>query len=337
MVDESSLPGQVVQRWTNWVSQDLVFGFNSGKYDLNLIKEHFVKNLSDVNDVTVMKKDNSYMFLATSKFKILDVKNYLAPGLSYDGWCEANACEVQMLYKWLDDYNKLSHVGSVEYDNFYSELKGGFTITQDEYEDFVREFNSRGCVMMMDWLRVYNEADIILFIKAVDKTRNQYYPNEIDMLKDAVIILGISMTYMLNKTLKMKELGDHKLYALGQTCKHKCSDTCLGIGCKDCERFRADCTQWSKNKSYKLLKTGMVGGPSIVFRRYVEVGKTAIRSHIYPDAKICKSVDGWDTGSLYLCCYGEEMLCGKESYIEVSNPQDVGLIRDLCDKVLAGE
>ena len=59
--------------------------------------------------------------------------------------------------------------------------------------------------MMMDWLKVYNEADVIPFIKAIDKTRLQYYPNEIDMLKDVVSIPGISMTYVLNKSLKMKK------------------------------------------------------------------------------------------------------------------------------------
>ena len=126
------------------------------------------------------------MFLTTSMFKFLDVKNYLAPGLSYDGWCKANGCAVSKLvfqHEWLDDYNKLSHIGPVEYKNFFSKLKGGYTITPDEYNEFVQEFHSRGCITMMDWLRVYNEADVIPFIEAVDKTCSQYYPNEIDMLK----------------------------------------------------------------------------------------------------------------------------------------------------------
>ena len=160
-----------------------------------------------------------------------------------------------------------------------------------------------------------------LSINSVDKTRNQYYPDEIDMLKDVVSIPGISMTYMLNKALKMKKPGDPDLYALGQPCKHKCNEEgCLGKDCKDCNRVRADCTQCAKNKPYELLKTRMVGGPSIVFCRYAEVRVSQIRSHIYPDAKICKSIDSWDANSLYLCCYGQEMPCGKESYIEVSNP-----------------
>ena len=112
--------------------------------------------------------------------------------------------------------------------------KGGFTIIPDEYTEFVREFHSRVYVMMMDWLRVYNKADVIPFVEAVNKTRKQYYPREIDMLKDVVSIPGISMTYVLNKVLKMKKPGDADLYAPGKPCFHKCNNNCLGVGCKDC-------------------------------------------------------------------------------------------------------
>ena len=97
-----------------------------------------------MNDVTITKKDNSYMFLMTPRFKFLDVKNYLPPGLSYDGWCKANGCAIEKLafpYEWSDDYDKISHIGPVEYKNFYFKLMGGFTFTLGEYDEFVREFH----------------------------------------------------------------------------------------------------------------------------------------------------------------------------------------------------
>ena len=78
-----------------------------------------------MNNVAVAKKDNSYMFLITPKFKFLDVKNYLSPGLSLDDWCRANKCQVEKLvfpYEWLDSYDKLSHVGPVPRCEFYSSL-----------------------------------------------------------------------------------------------------------------------------------------------------------------------------------------------------------------------
>ena len=91
------LPKETAKSYVNWVKQVPVFGFNSGRYDINMIKEYFVKNLAALSDVNVAKKENSYMFLSTPNFKFLDIKNYLAPGLSYDAWCRAYGCELQKL------------------------------------------------------------------------------------------------------------------------------------------------------------------------------------------------------------------------------------------------
>ena len=83
--DFEMLPGEVKEQWRQWVNQVPVIGFNSGKYDLNMVKEYFVKQISynkddEYNeDVFAAKKEN-YMFLTTSKFKFLDVKNYIGPG-----------------------------------------------------------------------------------------------------------------------------------------------------------------------------------------------------------------------------------------------------------------
>ena len=302
--------------WRNWVNQVPVFGFNSGRYDLNMIKEYFVKNLAIISDVDVAKKENSYMFLSTPNFKFLDIKNYLAPGLSYDAWCRAYGCELQKLafpYEWFDSFDKLNHNGPVKYEEFYSSLKGGITTSQEEYQNFCDEFSKRGCVKMKDWLKEYNLADVKPFIEALEKTREQYYPDKIDLLKDAVSIPGISMTYVLNKALKMKKKSDPDLFAPGEPCKCKCSDDCEKAGCEKCKEIRDNCKICTKNEAYEMLTTGMIGGPSIVFCRYAEAGVSKIRSHIYSEkAKTCRSVQGLDANSLYLFCSGQEMPCGKE-------------------------
>ena len=127
MQDEESIPELMRNHWVTWVNQVPVLGFNRGKYDINMIKEYFVGVLADPYDVNAVKKDNSNMFLATSKLKFLDVHNYLAPGLDYDGWCKANGCSLEKLkfpYEWLDSYEKLSHVGPAPHEAFYSHLKG---------------------------------------------------------------------------------------------------------------------------------------------------------------------------------------------------------------------
>ena len=210
------LSKETAKSYVNWVKQVPVFGFNSGRYDINMIKEYFVENLTSLSDVNVAKKENSYMFLSTPNFKFLDIKNFLAPGLSYDAWCRAYGCELQKLafpYEWFDSFEKLNHIGPVKYEEFYSSLKGGITISQEEYQNFCDEFHKRGCETMKDWLKEYNLADVEPFIEALEKTREQYYPDEIDLLKDAVSIPGISMTYVLNKALKMKKKSDPDLFA----------------------------------------------------------------------------------------------------------------------------
>ena len=313
--DRVRLPGKVRNLWETWVKQVSVFGFNSGRYDINMIKEYFVKDLAEISNVNVAKKENSDMFLSLPIFKFLDIKSYLAPGLSYDAWCRAYGTELQKLvfpYEWFDSFDKLNHKGPVKYEDFFSSLKGGITISQEEYQNFCDEFYKRGCVTMEDWLKEYNLADVKPFIDALEKTREQYYPDEIDLLKDAVSIPGISMMYVLNEASKRKKYSEPDLFAPGEPCKCKCSDDCEKFPCEDCKEVRKDCKICTKNEAYEMLTTGMIGGPSIVFCRYGEAGVSQIRSHINEDAKTCRAVLGLDANSLYLFCSGQEMPCGKE-------------------------
>ena len=273
--------------------------------------------------MNVAKKENSYMFLSLPQFKFLDIKSYLAPGLSYAAWCRAYGTELQKLvfpYEWFDSFDKLNHKGPVQYEDFFSSLKGGITISQEEYQNFCDEFSKRGCDSMEDWLREYNLADVKPFIEALEKTREQYYPDEIDLLKDAVSIPGISMTYALNEAEKRRKYSEPALFAPGEPCKCKCSDDCKKKACEDCKEVRKNCETCTKNEAYEILTTGMVGGPSIVFCRYAEAGISKIRSHINSEAKTCRTVLGFDANSLYLYCSGQEMPCGKEKVFKC-NPE----------------
>ena len=335
------LSKETAKSYVNWVKQVPVFGFNSGRYDINMIKEYFVKNLTSLSDVNVAKKENSYMFLSTPNFKFLDIKNFLAPGLSYDAWCRAYGCELQKLafpYEWFDSFEKLNHIGPVKYEEFYSSLKGGITISQEEYQNFCEEFHKRGCVTMKDWLKEYNLADVEPFIEALEKTGEQYYPDEIDLLKDAVSIPGISMTYVLNKALKIKKNLTqifllpviHVNASVKLIAKKK--------GCEKCKEIRDNCEICTKNEAYEMLTTGMIGGPSIVFCRHAEAGVSKIRSHIYreEDTKTCRSVLGQDANSLYLFCSGQEMPCGKEKVFKCSPAEQDEIIENVLNDKLFG-
>jgi len=91
--DIELLPKKQQQKNRVWCAQVPVLGFNSGKYDLNLIKQYFVDELSDTcTKVKVATQGSKTMFMVTPEFKFLDVINYLAPGTSYDKWIEACGC-----------------------------------------------------------------------------------------------------------------------------------------------------------------------------------------------------------------------------------------------------
>ena len=214
-------------------------------------------------------------------------------------------------YEWLDGYEKLSHVGPVSYENFYSSIKS--TITRDEYKQFLKLFKENDCTTMGDWLRVYNVADVVPFIEAFRKMAGQYYPDKIDVCKDAVSIPGISMTYVLNKSLeKNKKL---ELYSPGGIC-HLCRDIwkelqhCSCNGALKCGGYCKECQLDMKNlekcKCEKttvsdLLRTGMVGGPAQVFTRYHEKKITRIKFHVYGEkGKSTRAVIEYDANSLYL-------------------------------------
>ena len=339
--DFEMLPVKVQEQWKQWVEQVPVFGFNSGKYDINMIKKYFVKTMGD-DKIFVAKKENDYMFMTTKQYKFLDVKNYLAACLSYDGWCKAYDCKLEKLvfpYEWLTNYEKLDEsCSSIVWKDFYSCLKGvGKEKAKEKYGIFNEGYKKRNCHTMHDWLREYNLGDVEPFIEALNKMRKTYYEDKIDLLKDAVSIPGISMTYVLNKALERdKKL---ELYAPGGYC-NKCKAIKKELkSCEDKDSCKSLQDKMVKCKcdptaAYELLRTGMIGGPAIVFCRYHEKDVTRIRSHIYTNGKLCKKLIGYDANSLYLYCSGLDMPCGKETLIINKKPYVEKHIKKFCKTVL---
>ena len=97
---------------------------------------------------------------------------------------------------------------------------------------------------MHDWLKEYNIADVEPFIEPVDKTRHQYFQDNLDKLKDAVSIPGVSQNYVLNKALKQRL--ECELYTPGNPCKHKCKETCTKQKCKVWKEVKIECKKSKK-------------------------------------------------------------------------------------------
>ena len=108
-----------------WLHQLPVIGFNSGKYDLNMIKRSFVPLLIS-NNAAVIKRQNTYMCLYTDKLKFVDICNYLAPGVSYVKYLTAYGCELgkgHFPYEYMGDLQKLEDRVLPPQSAFFSRLK----------------------------------------------------------------------------------------------------------------------------------------------------------------------------------------------------------------------
>ena len=85
----------------------------------------FPKNL--VNEAEyVVKKCNQYTAIVTSKFRFLDISNYLAVGCSYSKFLKAydvRSTKGYFPYEWFDDVSKHKVQSFPAYECFYSRLK----------------------------------------------------------------------------------------------------------------------------------------------------------------------------------------------------------------------
>jgi len=305
-VDIDLLPKKQQQKIQDWCTQVPVLGFNSGKYDLNLIKQYFVEKLADTcSKVKVATQGSKTMFIITPEFKFLDVINYLGPGTSYDKWVKAYGCKQTKSwfpYEWFDSPDKLAYPGLPDYTAWYSRQKAEYLLTLQEWQACKQVFRERRMTSFADWLRYYNNLDVGPFIEALEKMKAFYGERGIDICKDAVSLPGVSLQYLLRGT------AENKLYA-------------------------------PSKEAYKHLKAAVSGGPSIVFTRYHEVGVTRIRSHektvAGQQAKPCKRILGYDANALYLSTMLNDMPCGKEKVTDYKDPVQAAI--ELRNTIINGK
>ena len=176
--------------------------------------------------------------------------------------------------------------------------KNSFALTPKEYDECKRVFQERGMQTFGDWLEYYNNLDVTPFLETIEKMKAFYTNIGVDIFKDAVSLPGVSMQYILRRTLR--GCNAPELYAPGP-------------------------------EAYEILKAAVGGGPSLVFTRKHVAGKTRIRSHKYDLARIVKRIMGFDANSLYPSTMAKEMLCGKELVEHYEDP--VQAAKDLIPRM----
>ena len=275
--EEDSLYSQFFR----WMCEIPVLSFNGSKYDINLMKQYLHKSLKDIDETVsfAIKKSNSYMALKTPHFKFLDIRSYLAPNYSYEAFIKAYKCKLNkgyFPYDYLTDYDKLNETKLPPHGAFYNKLKNK-NITDEEYKICVDAWNEHNMKTFKDFLEWYNNLDVIPFVEAVEKMKEFYKLKKLDIFKDGVSLPGLVLKYLMKSTESKFSLFEQEDEDL-----------------------------------YKLMKTGIVGGPSIIFKRYVEAGKTFIRN----GNKLCKKAIGYDANALYLWAISQDMPTGKYNRIE---------------------
>ena len=83
---------KLIVKLQSYCEQLPILGFNSGRYDLNLIKKQILVNCGlngNEKGHFVIKKNNSYITIATPQYLFLDVMNFLGVGTSYDSFLKA--------------------------------------------------------------------------------------------------------------------------------------------------------------------------------------------------------------------------------------------------------
>ncbi len=273
------LPLERLKSRLNEYLQELpVLGFNSGRYDLNVIKRYLYQVLlqEDVgnNIQFIIKKQGGYPCLKTPEFKFLDVSNFIAPGVSYANFLKAYGADQQkgfFPYEWMDSLDKLEATSLPPYSAFYSKLKAS-NITEADYEQCLKVWEDEDMTTFRDYLVYYNNLDVAPFLQALENMAKFYKERGVDSFKDGISVPGLTLKYLF------KTVGDEATFAL-------------------IDRHNHDL--------YTALKKNIVGGPSIVFNRYQERGKTCIRG-----GKPCETVIGFDANALYLHAVMQEMPTG---------------------------
>ena len=274
----NTLAGQLL----GWLRQLPVVGFNSGKYDLNVVKKFFIPYLmkpseDDEIDETrfVIKRQNTFMCFSTNKLKFLDMVNFLAPGYSYDKYLTAYGCMQQkghFPYEYMDGIGKLEDRALPPQAAFYSQLKSE-EISDADYARCQAVWHDNKMETLRDYLIFYNNLDVTPFLEAISKQFTFYRDRGIDMFKDGISVPGLSLLYLFNN-LPPKTF----FTVFNQT----------------------------NSDLHKLVKDNIVGGPAIIFHRYHEKDVTKIRG----GGETCRSIVGYDANALYLWAIMQDMPTG---------------------------
>ena len=271
-IDEWEKTPRPVQYRFNRLLYVPVISFNGQKYDLQVIKNYL---FSILYQPRVIKKGNAYMCVFAENLKFLDMCNYLQAGTSYRQFLQAfNATQEKGFfpYSWLTSLDVLNETKLPSKDKFYNDLHDQ-PISNEDYLICKKIWKKNKMKTMVDYLRYYNNCDVVPFVESIETMVKMYRKRGVNLFQDAMSLPGVSLKLLFSQTRD----------------PYLCP---------------------SNEIEYKMMSDAVIGGPSVIFSRLSECGKTYIKPHKYPDPKICKNILGLDANALYLYCIGSQMPSG---------------------------
>ena len=226
-----------------------VFGFNSAKYDINLIKSCLLPILVNERDIepTVIKKANQFVSFKFGDIQLLDIMNFLGGATSLDSFLKAYETKVTkgfFPYEWFDCPEKMNNKELPPFDSFFSILRNSNPLEKD-YNDFQNLVNSgltteqavvklrmdgipptgaenysylqsvwenNNMEKFSDFLKWYNNKDVVPTLEAMQKMIEFYHNKGIDMLK-----LGCTLPNLAN--ICLHKSTDSKFYPFTESDK----------------------------------------------------------------------------------------------------------------------
>ena len=203
-----------------WMHQLPVIGFNSGKYDLNAIKQFLIpyflstskteeqeeqeeeeqKEQADKDNYGIgsfffIKRNNTFMCLSKDQLTFLDMTNYIAPG-----YLKAYGCELtngHFPYEYMGCLERLDDTARPSKEAFFNRLKNE-GISDEDYASCQEAWRDNAMTTLRDFIVWYNNRDVVPFLQAIDRQFAFYQQRGIDIFKRGISVPGLTLFYLFN-------------------------------------------------------------------------------------------------------------------------------------------
>ena len=278
-----------------YINEVIVLSYHSSKYDINLVKRYLPIELDLINATEgfVIKRTNSYNLISNGSLRFLDICNYLSVGTSYSQFLAAyHVTERKRFfpYEHLTSYKVLyeTELPPITSKGWYSTIKGKHILGDTDEErlanyDIVKkawtENNMTTLASLLEW---YNVGDVFPFVLAVERMQEFFISKGLNMFKDSLSLPGLGRVWLFQAARKR------------------------GVSFALFNEFY--------KSLYMKFKDNIVGGPSIIFRRYTKIGESVINKKT--NNKVL-NIHGYDACSMYGKAMDMEMpvngfVCRKE-------------------------